>query len=101
MYLFEFQYYYYKDKADKGVSYIVSFEKAYGFEIGTLSLEIKNALPGFSFTEEKLDDDNGFFVLGATEGKVYKYSFEKNTVSFVFVDDALYATAIYTTDDWE
>ena len=97
----DFQYYYYKDKADKGVSYIVNFEKAFGFDIGTVSVEIKNALKNFKYTEEDFNDDNSFFVLGADSGKVLKYQFSSNTVSFVLVNDALYATALYKTDDWE
>ncbi|MBO5020486.1 MAG: hypothetical protein J6D52_07470 [Clostridia bacterium] len=97
----DFQYYYYKDKADKGISYIVNFEKAFGFDIGTVSVEIKDALKDFKYTEESFNDDNSFFVLGADSGKVIKYEFSSNTVSFVLVNDALYATALYKTDDWE
>jgi hypothetical protein len=48
-----------------------------------------------------LNDKNSFFILGAAEGKVIKYKFKKNTVSFVFINDALFATAIYKTGDWE
>ncbi len=97
----DFQYYYYKDKADKGISYIVSFEKAFGFDVGTVSVEIEDALKNFKYTEEDMNDDNSFFVFGGGSGKVLKYKFSANTVSFVFVNDALYATAIYKTDDWE
>ena len=96
-----FQYYYYKEKLSDGVSYIVSFDKAFGFDVGTVSVEITDALNLFEFTEEEFNDDNSFFVLGINDGKVIKYKFAENTVSFVFVDDALYATALYKTDDWE
>ena len=96
-----FQFYYVKDKENDGISYIVNFDEAYGFKTGTVSVEIKDALKEFKYVEEDLNDDNSFFVLGATEGNVIKYEFSKNTVSFVFVNDALYATAIYKTDDWE
>ena len=84
-----------------GISYIVNFNKAFGFEIGTVSVEISDALKEFKSVEEDLNDDNAFFVLGNQDGKVLKYKFSKNTVSFVFVNDALYATAIYKTNDWE
>ena len=96
-----FQYYYVKEKQSDGVSYIVNFDKAYGFAAGTVSVEIKDSLKNFKYTEEKLNDDNAFFVLGNMEGNVVKYKFSKNTVSFIFVNDALYATAIYKTNDWE
>lgn len=96
-----YQYYYVKDKKSDGISYIVSFNKAFGFETGTVSVEISDALKEFKSVEEKLNDDNAFFVLGAPVGKVLKYKFSKNTVSFVFINDALYATAIYKTNDWE
>ncbi len=97
----DFQYYYYKDNEENGISYIVNFEKAFGFDIGTVSVEIKDALKKFKYTEEELNDDNSFFVLGGGSGKVVKYEFADNTVSFVLINDALYATAIYKTNDWE
>ncbi len=96
-----FHYYYYKEKAADGVSYIVSFDKAFGFDVGTVSVEITDALNSFKYTEEDFNEDNSFFVLGINSGKVIKYKFAENTVSFVFVDDALYATALYKTNDWE
>ena len=96
-----FQYYYVKEKQSDGISYIVNFDKAYGFAPGTVSVEIKDALKDFKYSEEALNDDNAFFVLGSMEGNVVKYKFSKNTVSFIFVNDALYATAIYKTNDWE
>lgn len=96
-----FQYYYVKDKKEDGVSYIVNFDTAYGFNIGTVSVEILDALNEYKYTEEAMNDDNAFFVLGATEGKVVKYEFSENAVSFIFVNDALYATAVYKISDWE
>ena len=96
-----FQYYYYKDKVENGISYLVSFREAFGFETGTVSVEITDALKDYKYTEEKFNEDNSFFVLGINEGKVIKYKFSENTVSFLFVNDALYATAIYKTVDWE
>lgn len=96
-----FQYYYFKDKKADGISYIVNFDTAYSFNIGTLSVEVINALNDFEYVEEKFNDDNAFFVLGTTDGKVIKYEFANNTVSFIFVNDALFATAIYKTNDWK
>ena len=96
-----FQYYYLNDKESEGVSYIVALDKAFGFNPNTVSVEITDAFKGYDYTEEALNDKNSFFILGAAEGKVIKYKFKKNTVSFVFINDALFATAIYKTGDWE
>ena len=40
-------------------------------------------------------------MMGVSEGTVLSAEFGKNTVSFVFVDNALSATAIYKTQDWK
>ena len=95
-----YKFYYKKDKKDEGIGYLVSFDTAYGFEIGTVSLEVKEALGDFKYTEEKLNEKNSFFLLGAQNGSVIKCQSKKNTVMFVFDNNALCATAIYT-NDWE
>ena len=96
-----FQYYYKKAKQSEGISYIVSFDSGFEFALGTVSIEIKNALKKYEYKEEELNENNSFFVLGSPEGSILKYEFKDNTVAFVIVDDALYATAIYKTNDWE
>ena len=93
---------YYKTKnKDDGISCIVTYDKAFGFEVGTLSIEIKEALSSFELQEESLNEKNAFFLWGAAEGSILKYQTEKNTVTFVFIDNALCATAVYKTNDWE
>ncbi len=94
-------YYYIKEKAADGISYIVSYETAYGFEIGAIDIEIKDAIADTEYKEEKLSEDNAFFLVGASEGSVIRCEFEKNTILFVFQDNALCATAIYKNDDWK
>lgn len=91
-------YYYENDKQDKGISYIASYDKAYGFEIGEVSVTIKKALGDIEFTEEPLSKDNAFFIFGAQNGSVIKCEFENRTVMFVFDDNALCATAVYNND---
>lgn len=95
-----YNFYYKADEEKNGISYIASLDSSYGFEIGTISIEIKNALGDTEYTEEKITEENTFFLLGMHEGSVLKCKFETNTVMFVFVDNALCATAIYT-NDWE
>ena len=96
-----YNFYYIKEKAEKGISYIASYEAAYGFAIGAVDIEVKEALKGNEFKEEPLSEDNAFFLTGASNGSVLKCEFEKSTIIFVFVDNALSATAIYTNDDWK
>ena len=93
-------FYYVKGKEKDGISYIVSYEDAFGFEIGEISVTVKEALGEIEFAEEKLSQDNAFFVFGAQNGSVIKCEIEKYTVMFVFDDNALCATAIYVTKDW-
>ena len=92
-------YYYVKERADKGLAYIATYDKAYGFEIGEISITVKNALGDIKYTEEPLSQDNAFFVFGAQNGSVIKCEFGNKTVMFVFDDNALCATAVYLTED--
>lgn len=94
-------YYYVKSNKENGVSYIVSYETAYGFEIGDVSIQIKEAISDIEYTEEELNENNSFFLYGEGEGNVLKCKFEKNTVMFVFRENALCATVIYNNKDWE
>ncbi len=96
-----YNFYYKKENAQKGISYIVSYDKAFGFEIGTLWVEIENAYEDIKFKQEEMNDNNSFFLLGNPEGKVLKTEVSDYTVSFLFVDNALCATAIYITNDWK
>ncbi len=96
-----YSYYYKKANAQKGISYIVSYDTAFGFEIGTLSVEIEDAYEDIKFTQEEINDKNSFFLFGNPEGKVLKAEISDYTVSFLFVENALCATAIYITNDWK
>lgn len=95
-----FIYYYGKNEEDKGISYIVSLDTAYGFAIGTSVLELKEALPELEPTEESANSDNSFFIYGISDGSVLNYTFGNKVVAFIFADNMLCATAIYDTDNW-
>ena len=93
-------YYYKKATPEKGISYIVNYDKAYGFEIGTISLEVKEALKEYNPIEEQLTEENAFFMFGVQNGTIIKCEIENNTVLFVFDENALCATALYVTKEW-
>ncbi len=88
-------YYYNKTNKDKGISYIVNYDTAFGFPIGTIVLELKKALPDIEFTEEELTEENAFFASYVLNGTVLKAELEGSTIIFVFQENELFATAIY------
>lgn len=94
-----YNFYFKNEKEGNGISYIVSYDTAFGFEIGTVCIEIADAINA-EYTEEEITDENAFFVWGVENGKVFKYGFDDSTVLFVFSDNSLCATAIYNSD-WE
>ncbi len=96
----EFIYYYEKDKKDRGISYIVALNGAYGFENGTSLIDVEKALKGYEFTSEDVTEDNVFFLSGISGGEVRKYSFDNKVIMFVFNDSSLSAVTIYDTENW-
>lgn len=90
----EICYYYKKSNPEKGIDYIVNYGTAFGFPIGSVTVEVKEALDGYSYTEEVLNEENAFFMFDTENGSVIKCRFEDNTVLFVFKDNALCATAL-------
>lgn len=93
-------FYYSKAHKEKGISYIVNYDTAFGFEIGTVSVEIKEALSEFKFTEEVATTENAIFLFGITDGTICKYVFDDYVVLFVFQENMLFATAIYDSKYW-
>ena len=47
-----------------------------------------------------INKDNAFFLFDTENTSVLKYSIENYVVLFVFVDNALTATAIYDINNW-
>ena len=95
-----FRYFYKKANPDKGVGCIVNAGTAYGFEPGTVIVEVKEAIAGCDDVEEEANEDNAFFLYGPLMGTVLRCDAGDNTVVFVFADNALCATAIFTGEDW-
>ncbi len=92
-------YYYNKANKNKGISYIVNYDTAFGFEIGTVILEVQKALSQIKLTEEPLTEDNAFFASYVLDGTVLKAELEQATVIFVFQENELFATAMYN-ENW-
>ncbi len=93
-------YYYNKKNKDKGVSYIVNYDTAFGLEIGTVSSEVSKYLSAYELKEETLTDDNAFFASYVANGTVLRTEIEDVAILFVFGDNQLFATAMYDTNNW-
>lgn len=94
-------YYYLVDDKESGVLYIVSSNGGYGFESGTVSIEIKEALSEYEYTEEKVDFDAPYsFNLNPNDCNILKYNFGRNTVIFAFSENALASVSIYDNEKW-
>ncbi len=87
----------YYDAADeKTVSELVSFGDGFGFKSGAVSLEVRDTMTslGFETTEREAEEGEIFFLPASEALSVLEYSFEQNTVLFVFQDNALCATLL-------
>lgn len=93
-----FSYFYEDDKKSDGIAYIVSYNKAYNFDLGEVILNIKEKVGNLECSEEELNEENAFFLYGIPEGTALKYEFKENTIMFFFQENELFATAIYRND---
>lgn len=97
-----YEYYYKKASAEKEIAYIVSYSDAYGFKLGDALLEVKNSLKNYEIKEENVTADNLFFYMGdIANSNMITVEFEKNTVIFVFENNALCATVIFSSENWK
>lgn len=93
------EYCYRPDKRQDGISAIVSFDTAFGFETGTISIEIKEALSDFEPTEST--GGNGLPFLSSDDATEYlTYKFADRCVTFAFYENALCGTAVYDCREW-
>lgn len=93
------EYCYRPDKRQDGISAIVSFDTAFGFETGTISIEIKEALSDFKPTEST--EGNGLPFLPTDDATEYlTYKFADRCVTFAFYENALCGTAVYDCREW-
>lgn len=84
---------------DKGISCIVSFDAAFGFEAGTISIEVREALSDYSVSESTGGDGLPFLSTDpSTEYLTYKFA--DRAVTFAFYENALCGTAVYEVENW-
>ena len=94
-----YDYYYKKADPKKAVAYIVAYGDAFGFKTGDIIVEVEESLEKYDVVKEKANEKNAFFHFGDYEkAQILKITFKKNTVLFLFEDNALCATAIYSND---
>ncbi|MBP3692328.1 MAG: hypothetical protein J6I80_03690 [Clostridia bacterium] len=96
-----FDYHYYKAKEQNGISVIVNFSNAFGFENGiTMSNEIIEVL-GDGYTLDAATDDQIYFLRSVTDGcEVLSYTYGDYKLEFYFIDYFLAATKLTDTRYW-
>lgn len=96
-----FDFHYYKDKEQNGISVIVNFTNAFGFENGiTMSNEIIEVL-GEDYKLDAATEDQVYFLRSATEGcEVLSYTYGDYKLEFYFIDYFLAATKLTDTRYW-
>lgn len=96
-----FDYHYYKDKEQNGISVIVNFTNAFGFENGiTMSNDIIKVL-GEDYKLDAATEDQLYFLRSATEGcEVLSYTYGDYLLEFYFIDYFLAATKLTDTRYW-
>ena len=87
------------DKRSDGISAIVSFNTAFGFEAGTISIEVKEALSDFN-AEEAAGGKGLPFLSTDDETEYLTYKFADRCVTFAFYENALCGAAVYASEDW-
>lgn len=86
------------DSESKKIYRIASMKEAYGFKIGTVSIEIQKAMSSYGLDSEErsLTEEERLMVAGAESDTCLEYKFGDNYVLFFFSENALYATVIYS-----
>lgn len=93
-------YYYNKKNKEDGISYIVNYDTAFGLEIGTVSVQVKESLSDYELKEENISEENAFFATYISEGTVLKAEIDEVVILFVFQENELFATAMYDVNNW-
>lgn len=89
-------YYYYQHDV-RTVEYIVSFNGAYGFSIGTTNSQLKAELAkgDMNAKEEPLSEEEPFFIPAPGNFTGIKYTYGDHTTCFVFNNGVLCACTMY------
>lgn len=84
------------DTASEGITHIVKYGDAYGFNIGSVSTQVRDTMSdmGFDATERDAKQGELFFLPSGADMTVLEYEIKDTTVLFVFQEHALSATVI-------
>lgn len=95
------KYFYEKAKKSKGVSVILTFEDAFGFEVMyTTKNDIEEALSGLSGKTLSATEDDLYFLSYASEAIILRYEIDRYRLDFYFDDNTLMATVLQNTENW-
>ena len=94
-------YYYNKNNKDKGISYIVNYDTAFGIEKGALVSEVQSHLTGYELKQIDATKEEIFFASYITDATVLRYEIKNVVIMFVFQENQLYATAMYDVNNWK
>ena len=97
----DFKYFYVTAKKSDGIGLIVSLDGAYGFEQGAVAVDIREKLAsaGFEAEEKTAEKEQVFFLPSFAQFTSLSYNFSKNTVVFIFENNALCACTL-SGEDW-
>ena len=90
-------YYYEKESESEKITYIVSYNGAFGFTIGATNTQITTTLAksDLNAKEEPLEEDETFFIPVNGSFTGIKYTYGEYTLCFVFNGGILCAATIY------
>lgn len=85
-----------ESKAD-GITHIVKYGGAYGFNSGAVSTQVSDTMSSFGYESKEREAKSGelFFMPASAGFTVLEYKIKDTTVLFVFEEHALGATVIY------
>lgn len=85
------------EEPEAGITHIVKYGDAYGFEAGSVSVQVRDAMSKMGFDAQERDAKNGelFFLPSGSTLTVLEYGFEENVILFAFEENALSTTVIY------
>lgn len=97
-----YHYYYNKNNQQEGISFIVAFDTAYGFTVGTTTkTEVINALGKLKYTEGKATGRDLFFTLFSPSNcEKVALTQENKELAFYFGNGTLMFVTICDTNNW-
>ena len=82
---------------DSGITHIVKYGEAYGFNIGAVSTQVRDTMSdmGYTATEREAKQGELFFLPSSANITILEYEIKETVILFVFQEHALSATVIY------